>query len=444
MPIMRHRCPDAGAGSTVLLALGGDVLKYSRTFVLGVLNGVLFNLAEALIGGTTVLPIFISNVTTSKVLVGLSGTMGNAGWFMPQLVVANLIQHVNRKKPVYVWAGVVRIVTIWTIAVTVALLAGSRAARFVVIFFVLYSVYCIAAGVAGIPFMDIVAKAVPSRRRGTFFGARLFFGGIASALAGIFVRNVLAARSFPDDFTILFVAASAVVTLAILSFSLVREPEITIRERRMPFRRFLLKGPFLLKNVRSYRMLLVVRILLGVWGMALPFYILYAREHLGLPASVVGVFLSIQMVGMIISNLLWGALSNRVGNKIVLELVSAVAVLSPLLTILTRFCAPLRGTACFGMVFFFLGFALNGIRLGYTNYMLDVSPDAERPTYLGFMNTFLAPVLLLSAVGGYIIQITSYHVLFSIVIAAGIASLVFSLQLEEPRMDSREDEPDGS
>lgn len=396
-------------------------------------NGVLFNLAEALIGGTTVLPIFISNVTASKVLVGLSGTMGNAGWFMPQLVVANLIQHVNRKKPVYVWSGAVRIIAIWTIAILVALLAGSRATLFLVAFFILYSVYCLAGGVAGIPFMDIVAKAVPSRRRGTFFGARLFFGGVMSALAGIFVRSVFAAQSFPDNFATLFVAASVVITLAIISFSLVKEPAVSLKERRMPFRKFLLKGPFLLKNVKSYRMLLVVRILLGVWGMALPFYILYAREHLGLPASAVGIFLSIQMVGMIISNLLWGALSNRVGNKVVLELVSAVAILSPLVAVLTNVCSPLRGTACFGIVFFFIGFALSGINLGYTNYMLDVSPDAERPTYLGFMNTFLAPVLLLSSVGGLIVEKISYEVLFAIAIASGIASVIFSLQLEEPR-----------
>jgi MFS family permease len=412
---------------------GSGRLKYGRTFILGVVNGVLFNLAEALIGGTTVLPIFISNVTSSKILVGLSGTMGNAGWFMPQLIVANLIQHVNRKKPVYVWAGVVRIVAIWTIAMLVGLLAGARAGLFLVIFFVLYSVYCLAGGVAGIPFMDIVAKAVPSRRRGTFFGARLFFGGVVSALAGIFVRNVLAAQTFPDNFATLFIAASVVITLAIISFSLVKEPEANLKERRMPFKRFLLRGPFLLKNVKSYRMLLVVRIMLGVWGMALPFYILYAREHLGLPATAVGIFLSIQMVGMIISNLLWGALSNRMGNKVVLELVSAVAILSPLLTLLTNVCSPLRGTACFGIVFFFIGFALSGIRLGYTNYMLDVSPDAERPTYLGFMNTFLAPVLLLSSVGGLVVQKTSYEMLFAIVIAAGVASVVFALQLEEPR-----------
>ncbi len=408
-------------------------MKYDKTFILGVLNGVLFNTAEALIGGTTVLPTFISNMTTSKVLVGLSGTMGNAGWFMPQLVVANLILHQKHKKPVYVWAGMVRIVAIWCIALLVAILAKSQAGFFVAIFFILYSIYCLAGGVAGIPFMDIVAKTVPAQRRGTFFGARLFFGGIMSALAGIFVRNVLAARTFPDNFTILFITAAGVITVAIISFCLVSEPEVTVRESRMPFREFLLRGPFLLKNVRSYRMLLVVRIMLGVWGMALPFYILYARERLGLETSAVGIFLSVQMAGMVVSNLLWGALSNHAGNKVVLQLVSAVAILSPLLTTLTAVYSQLQNVVCFGIVFFFIGFALSGIRLGYASYMLDVSPEAERPTYLGFMNTFLAPVLLLSAVGGFIIERTSYEVLFITVIAAGIVALGFSHQLEEPR-----------
>jgi MFS family permease len=411
----------------------GGELKYSRTFLLGVTNGVLFNLAEALIGGTTVLPMFISTLTASKVLIGLSGTMGNAGWLMPQLVVANLIQHLKRKKPIYIWAGVVRIICIWAIALMVAFLLGSRAGLFLVLFFILYSIYTLAAGVAGIPFMDIVAKAVPSTRRGTFFGARLFFGGIASVLAGLFVRNVLATRSFPDNYTILFLTASAVITVAIISFCLASEPEAISRETRMPFRRFLLKGPFLLRNVRSYRWMLIVRIMLGVWGMALPFYIIFARERLGFEVSSVGIFLSIQMVGMVLSNILWGALSNQVGNKIVIVLVSAVAVISPLVTLLSNVYPSLQGMLGFGIVFFFLGFTLSGIRLGYANYMLDVSPEAERPTYLGFMNTFIAPVLLLSSVGGFVIERTSYEVLFITVIGAGILALAFSVQLEEPR-----------
>jgi MFS family permease len=407
--------------------------RYDRSFILGVINGVLFNLAEATIGGTTVLPIFISQITASKVLIGLAGTMVGAGLFMPQIIVANLVEHIKRKKPIYVWSGAVRVGAMWAIALLVALAGHSSSSFLLAGFFILFTAYCLAGGVANIPFMDIVAKTVPTERRGTFFGARMFFGGIAAALAGLLVKDVLASRPFPAGFALLFIAAAAVVTAAVVSFSIVSEPVGPSRETRTPFGQFLRKGPLLLRNVKSYRMLFVVRILLGVWGMPLPFYILYAQEKLSLAPGSVGILLSIQMIGAFLSNLLWGHLSNHRGNRIVLILVSAVAIACPLVTILGVLCLPGPPIVAFGLAFFLIGVAWSGLSLGYTNYILDVSPVAERPTYLGFMNTFLSPVLLLAAVGGFIIERSSYEVLFVTAIVAAAGALVASLELEEPR-----------
>lgn len=390
-------------------------------------------MSAALAGGTTVLPNFISNITSSKVLIGLSGTMAMAGWFLPQLVVANYIETVRRKRPIYIWAGVVRIITIWVVALLVSQYSASQAGGFVILFFVLYSVYVIAGGVAGIPFMDIVAKEIKPENRGSFFGARLFFGGIAAALMGLFVRSVLASKPFPENYTILFVTASAIITLAILSFCFAEERDAVVPDRRTPFKEFLRRGPLLLKDVKSYRMFLVWRVLLGVWMMALPFYIIYARERLGLPEETVGIFLSVQMVGMIVSNLLWGRLSDRVGNKIVLNLTAAVSAAAPIIALLATVVPQLRGIVGFGAVFFFVGFTMSGLRLGHSNYMLDLAPESERPTYLGFMNTFLAPVMLLAAVGGLVVEITSYETLFAIALAASILAFAFGIQLEEPR-----------
>ncbi|MFZ1946121.1 MAG: MFS transporter [bacterium] len=410
--------------------------KYDRAFILGVLNGVLFNLAEAMIGGTTVLPIFVSRITESKVLIGLSGTMGNAGWFMPQLLVASQIEHLRRKMPIYIWSGVVRLASMWAIAALVALAGNFRPVALVASFFTLFATYSLAGGVAGIPFMDIVARTVPPERRGTYFAARLSIGGVCAALAGILVRGVLESRPFPASFALLFCLAAVIVTAAVVSFAVVREPEGPVRETRMPFMQFLRKGPFLLKNVRSYRMLLVVRIFLGVWGMALPFYVIFAQDRFPLGLGNVGVLLSLQMAGAFLSNILWGYLSNHVGNKIVLVSVSALSIVCPVATLATSAWVPLGGLAAFGAIFFLIGASWSGISLGYTNYMLDVSPAEERPTYLGFMNTFLSPVLLLGAVGGIVVDRASYGALFGIALAAACGALLAALQLEEPRRSS--------
>ncbi len=408
-------------------------MKYSKTFYLGVINGILFNMSAALAGGTTVLPTFISNITSSKVLIGLSGTMAMAGWYLPQLVVANYIETVRRKRPVYVWSGIIRIITIWTLALSVLLLGATWAGGFVILFFILYSIYVIAGGVAGIPFMDVVAKEIKAENRGSFFGARLFFGGIGAALMGLYVNHVLASRPFPESYAVLFITASALITLAILSFCFADERDALVPDERMSFKQFLRRGPSLLKDVKSYRMFLAWRALLGVWMMALPFYIIYSSERLGLPEESVGIFLSIQMVGMIISNLLWGRLSDRIGNKIVLNLTAAVSTAAPIIALLATVTPALRGLVGFGAVFFFVGFAMSGLRLGHSNYMLDLAPEKERPMYLGFMNTFVAPVLLLSAIGGVVVELTSYETLFAIALGASALALVFGAQLEEPR-----------
>jgi MFS family permease len=429
--------------------------RYDRSFTLGVVNGVLFNLAEAVLGGTTVLPIFISNLTASKVLIGLAGTLGDAGWFMPQLAVANIIEHRERKMPLYLWSGIVRMAAIWAIAIAVAV-AGHKAGHagsglLLAGFFILYSTYSLAGGVAGIPFMDIVAKTVPADRRGTFFGLRIGIGGAAAALGGIFVSGILRTRPFPQSFTILFFATAAVVTVALVSFIMVKEPAGSYRETRMPFWQFLHRGPALFKKVKSYRRLFIVRVLLAVWGMALPFYIILAREKHALPPGSVGIFLSIQVVGSIVSNLLWGYLSNHVGNKKVLELVSAIAVACPIVALVGVAGIPSASTAVtassgataggapivlFGVVFFLIGVSLAGINLGFNSYILDVCPADERPAYLGFMSTFLSPAMLLSALGGLVIEKTSYAALFGIALAAAAGAFYFAHRLEELRVKS--------
>jgi MFS family permease len=135
----------------------------------------------------------------------------------------------------------------------------------------------------------------------------------------------------------------------------------------------------------------------------------------------------------LVSNVVWGYISNRRGNKLVLVAVSGVAVLCPVLALLGVHFLPGLPLVSLGAVFFLIGSSWGGLGLGYNNYLLDVSPDDQRPAYLGFMNTFLAPALLLSAVGGLIIDWTSYEVLFAIAGGAGLAALVFALELEEPR-----------
>jgi hypothetical protein len=75
----------------------------------------------------------------------------------------------------------------------------------------------------------------------------------------------------------------------------------------------------------------------------------------------------------------------------------------------------------------------SGIRTGYYSFLLAIAPPQERPTYVGMMNTFIAPTLLFSGIGGLILDVSSYTVLFLIALFFGLLAVMFSRKLQEPR-----------
>ena len=81
---------------------------FKRNFFLGVSNGVLFHFAWAFTGTSTVLPLFISRLTPSEILIGLASTLEALGWFLPQIAIAAMTLHRRRQLPVYIRAAFLR------------------------------------------------------------------------------------------------------------------------------------------------------------------------------------------------------------------------------------------------------------------------------------------------------------------------------------------------
>ena len=55
----------------------------------------------------------------------------------------------------------------------------------VALFFALLTAYSMGAGLTGLAFMDMVAKAIPPTRRGGFFAQRSFWGGLLALAVGV-------------------------------------------------------------------------------------------------------------------------------------------------------------------------------------------------------------------------------------------------------------------
>lgn len=403
------------------------IQHYKRNFILGISNGIFFNVGLAFLSGSTVLPIFMSHLTDSKVLIGLATSIENIGWHLPQLFVAAATIHYSKQLGVYARAAILRSIAFLGIVIAVFALGEKNNDLLLVLFFFLFTFFAVSGGLAAVSFMDIVGKTIPANKRGTYFGMRMFMGGALAALSGILVKKILGGYSFPVNFGLLFSLALLTVIFGLGSFAMVKEPVLANRRPHKSLQENCREAFLLFQTDATYKLLFLVRIAIGSVTLAYPFYILYAQKTLNIKPEAAGIFLSFEMLGYLISNILWAYLSNRINNRLVLLLSAVCSVLPPVIALINSlFPLPL---VLYALAFFFLGATNSGVFIGFFNYLLEIAPEEKRPLYVGFIHTVIFPTFLLSTLGGVIIQATSFNFLFALTLILGLVAVFLAYRL---------------
>jgi len=414
-----------------------------RSFALGLFNGAAFRFAEVLVDPPLVLTWFVSQLTTSNLLIGMVAPVGNAGWFLPQIFFSTRIQRMKRKMPAYSLSAVIRTVVWLLLATAVWLVDDFR--LLLISFFVLYIVARLAAGPAGLVFFDVVAKTIPARRRGRFFAWRQFLGGVLGLGGGWVVKTVLNHPSlpFPHGHALLFVLYCAVMAPAMAAFIAIREPPGTALTEPVTVGEQLRRGGHLLRSDRVYRRYIAARMALALSGIALPFYGLYAKDVLGAPDGLVGIYVSARVAASLLLNLPWGRVSDERGNRLVMQLLilgnGLIALLALALVGLMGLLQPhpqVHGDwlPYLAMPLFFLHGAVQpAYMLIGNNFLLELVPEAERPLYLGLSSTLVGIVVLISGLGGVVVDLFGFAGLFAMSLGLCLVSYRLTAGLPEPR-----------
>jgi len=411
-----------------------------RSFLLNVFNGALFDFAERLIDPPLVLTWFVSQLTTSNLLMGLVAPLGQAGWFLPQVFVSTRIQQMRQKMPSYTAAAVIR-VTSW-IALALAVWLIDNPLLLLGLFFPLYTMARVAAGLAGLAFFEVTAKTIPAWRRGSLFAWRQFLGGLLGIGAGWIVKTVLAhpALPFPHGHATLFVLYGAAITPAMVAFIAIREPPGSAVPRRIGLGAQLRRAGRFLRSDRVYRRYILARMSLGLAGIALPFYGIYAKNVLGAPEEMVGIYVIARVVAQLAFNLPWGWLSDRRGNRLVMRLLSlggGLTALLALILVLTVSAFHPQGAWLPYLVLplFLLDGAIRPAQImAGSNFLLELAPEEERPLYLGFSNTLMGLVVLTSGLGGLVVDLLGFSGLFTVALALALIAYALATSLPEPRI----------
>ncbi len=413
-------------------------LHYRQNFICFVLDYVFFGVGMAFVSQTTVLPSFISQLTDSAPLIGLASTIQTGAWLLPQLIAASYLSDKARKKP-YLLLPAALGRPVFLLLAGVLFLAGDLAPALILgLFFVSLAVFMGTDALAAVAWFDILGKAIPPARRGRLIGAGQVFSGLLTVGAGAVINAVLGPQGppFPHNYALLFFLAGLSFFASLLAIVFLREPVKPTQAKRLPWNAFLPKLWTVLRKNHAFSLVTALRLLTGLGGMAMPFYVVYATNELHFGAEAIGLFLSSQVVGSILAGFVWGYLNERSGSKIVIQCSTVLGLASPLLALLIRPIGHLAGASTiyvYSLVFLAIGALNSSYMPGFINLVLELAPPEERATYIALTNTVCGVLLVVPFLGGWLLQATSYPVLFAATVGGVAVGLVLTFRLEEPR-----------
>lgn len=395
---------------------GQFIQKHLRfNFTVNMLDGGFFGFALGFASFFTIIPLFVSRMTDSALLIGLIPAIHSAGWQLPQLLSADQLSRAKRFKRPTLMATIHERVPFLGLAAIAWFLPKLGIQIALPLTFILLIWQGLGGGFAANPWVNLISKVIPPNLHGTFFGAQMAaFTGL-EAIGAILAGLVLDRMDGPLDFTICFLAATLALIISYTFVALTREPDTHHpASEGLPPNFWSVSGRILRAN-RNFVIFLGVRSLSQFATMALSFYTIYVVWHFGVSEFTAGVMTTTFLVANILASLLMGRLADRWSPRIVMSLGGLGTTFSALIAML----APSAGWFYLALVFASMGIVATWtIPIPLTNQFGD---EKERPFYIGLSNTFTAPAAILAPIlGGWLADALSFQATFLVSVISGL------------------------
>lgn len=391
----------------------------THNLIFNLLDGGFFGFGLGFASFTTIIPLFVSTMTSSALLIGLIPAIHNVGWQFPQLLTAKQVSKMEHFKPFVLLMTLNERLPFLGFAIVSLLLARIGTKAGLIIMFVLLVWQGIGAGVTANAWQNFISKIIPPEILATFFGAQSAAANLLSSAGAVLAGIILERIAAPYNFTLCFLLTVVCFALSWLSLYQAKEGRRIIQPENQDALPFWKNVRRILKEDKIFLGFLISR-LLGQFGMmAFAFYTVFAVTKLGMDAITVGIMTSILLITQTVANPLLGWLADRWSRKWILAIGTLCAALSALLAFF------IKDSFWFSLVFILAGFANTAYWTIGMAIALEFGSDSEKPTYVGMSNTLIAPATILAPIiGGLLADIFSYESTFVISAICGLLTFV--------------------
>ena len=399
----------------------------TRNYLAHVLHGLLGQTGFRLVNAPTFLPAYVLLLSGSEFVVGLARSIQYLGMFLSPLIAANLIEHRRRVLPMGFIMGALMRVQVLGLALAGLLLEPDRAVQAICFFLFFLGFFM---GMQGVIFNYLMSKVIPVKRRGRLLGLRNALAGITAAIVAYLGGEFLVGENFlGNGYAATFLLAFALTSLGLGMLLLVREPQPP--EVRLPsqLRQRLRELPALFREDRAYTYYTLCRALATMGRMATPFYIVYARDTIGLTGTNIGILSTAFVAANSVSNLAWGAMADRSGFRgvfvvtLVLWIVSVLGMMAS------------SSIAGFVLAFIGIGAGMGGFQMAAQNMVLEYGSRKDLPIRIAVANSAQEAVGAIGPLlGGLLAVFFGLDFLFGLAIAFQVAAIALVLsRVDEPR-----------
>jgi MFS family permease len=398
---------------------------------------VVVNMADAVFFGAalgfgsfgTIIPLFVSQLTTSATLIGLVPAIHAVGWQLPQLFTANKVSSLRRYKPFVLVMTINERLPFIGFALVAWFMVSLGPQTTLILTFLLLIWQGFGGGFTANAWQSLIAKIIPAEFRGTFFGGQAAAANVFISLCAIGAGFLLEKVYSPLNFTLTFLIAFFFLVISWFALALSREPEDTekvIPEKLPPIWQ---GSSEILKRDRNFAWFLATRLLSMVATVGFTFYIIYCLRYFNMSAVTAGFLTATLTISQTVANAGMGWLGDRWGHRTMLILgLFAVSLSSGL-----AWFAP--SLPWFYLVFILAGVANVSIWTIGMAMTVEFGTETERPVYIGLSNTLVAPVTILAPIlGGWIADTMGFKTTFAISVFVGLFTAgVLWLFVKDPR-----------
>lgn len=402
------------------------MIDTKASHIRNILHGFFITIGTTIAEPHTILPLIVSYFGGGTILVGLFSSLLRGGAIVVQLFAAFLAQSYPLVLPYLRWVFFVRFLSWIGIGIGLYLLGDTNHTFSLLLIGSGLFLFSFSAGFGAIYFKELNAKIFSHRFRGKTMATRQFFAAIGALLSGGVAGYILQNIDAPYSFSYLFMASALLMGFGFLAMGTVSEPiKTNVAEKEKSFRKFLNNAGAILRSDYDLQNQVITYLLAYSHYFALPFVILHAKESIELDGVAIGSLITAQMVGSMLSNILWAKLSYRGKNK----QVTLLSISFLILAISLAFVAV--NLYMYMTLFLLVGAASDGNRIASGNLIVQIAPEEKRPIYLALQTNIISIGLFFSIFGGFLLALTNYTVLYLFSLCMLFVSLFFATKLKD-------------